>query len=76
MYYLRYCICCTLFVNKVVYKCLSIPSLFTLQKPIYPQNFMLIIALFFELKEFNLKKKKLRTVLIIWQYTSILGNDV
>ena len=33
-------VCCYLLVNHVVYKCVSITSLYVARKPTYPQNFM------------------------------------
>ena len=58
--FIMYCrgICCCLLVNKVVYKHVSMTSLFPLRKPTYPQSFMLIYGFFFELWVSNLKEKE------------------
>ena len=42
----------------VVYKYVSITSLFPLWKPMYPQSFILIYGFFFELWVLNLNEKK------------------
>ena len=60
-------ICCCLLANKVVYKHVSMTSLFPLPKPTYPQSFMLIHGFLLELWVSNLneeeeeeKKKKMK----------------
>ena len=46
----------------VVYKHVSMTSLFLLRKPTYPQSFMLIYGSLFELWVLNLNKKKVMGV--------------
>ena len=50
MYSLRHLL---LFVNKVVYKHVSMTSLFPLENPTYPQSFMLIYGFFIQLCMLN-----------------------
>ena len=45
-------------LNKVVYKHVSMTSLLALRKPTYPQSFMLIYGILFELWVLNLNKEE------------------